>query len=299
MRATWCLALLLVSTLVRAADDAAPKAYNPCLAAGVKQTVVFLGKAIAPSRPGDPAAAPSFFGTGFLIEVDHVFYLVTAKHVAERLSPESGKIEDVVAGLNLKNGQGVLQSISQTQIRLKVNWIFHPTADVAALPFSLSPEYNVRTIPIERFAPEDAYSELQDVFFVSFQPSLQGSDHITPILRRGMISLISGDKVYLDAFVFPGNSGSPVFSRPSAMTFVPNGVFAGDAYGCMLLGVVGSYLPYRDEAISRQTQQVRIVFEENTGLAEIVPMSALRTLISSTDFQVQHKRLLNPVADKK
>ena len=43
----------------------------------------------------------------------------------------------------------------------------------------------------------------------------------------------------------------------------------GSAY---LIGMVTSYVPYRDVAVSAQTGAVRIVFEENSGLASVLPM---------------------------
>ena len=39
-----------------------------------------------------------------------------------------------------------------------------------------------------------------------------------------------------------------------------------------MIGVVAAYLPYHDIAISQQTRRPRIVFEENSGLASIVPI---------------------------
>ena len=40
----------------------------------------------------------------------------------------------------------------------------------------------------------------------------------------------------------------------------------------LLLGIVSSYIPYADVAVSRQTGRPRITFEENSGLAKVVPI---------------------------
>ncbi len=37
-----------------------------------------------------------------------------------------------------------------------------------------------------------------------------------------------------------------------------------------LLGLVRSYLPYTDMAISPQTKHLRVTFEENSGLTEVI-----------------------------
>jgi hypothetical protein len=40
----------------------------------------------------------------------------------------------------------------------------------------------------------------------------------------------------------------------------------------MVIGIVSSYLRYQDVAISPQTGNIRVVFEENSGLASVVPL---------------------------
>jgi hypothetical protein len=48
-----------------------------------------------------------------------------------------------------------------------------------------------------------------------------------------------------------------------------------------LIGVVSSFIPYRETAVSLQTQRPRIVFEENSGLSNVVPIAKLVELLSS------------------
>jgi hypothetical protein len=38
-----------------------------------------------------------------------------------------------------------------------------------------------------------------------------------------------------------------------------------------LLGVVYQFIPYTDVAVSKQTNRPRIAFEENSGLASVIP----------------------------
>ena len=49
----------------------------------------------------------------------------------------------------------------------------------------------------------------------------------------------------------------------------------------LLVGVVASYIPYRDVAVSQQTGRARVVFEDNSGLASVVPIQYLIDLIGS------------------
>ena len=73
----------------------------------------------------------------------------------------------------------------------------------------------------------------------------------------------------------PGNSGGPVFAKPVFVSY-------GDKprIDSKLIGMVSGYLPYRDTAYSRQTGRPKIVFEENSGLAEVVPIDAIQKTIS-------------------
>ena len=68
--------------------------------------------------------------------------------------------------------------------------------------------------------------------------------------------------------IFPGNSGGPVISRPEAVAI--DGTKANSASN--LIGIVRSYLPYVDVAVSGQTGQPRLVMHENSGLAEVHPV---------------------------
>ena len=46
-----------------------------------------------------------------------------------------------------------------------------------------------------------------------------------------------------------------------------------------LLGIVKGYVPYIDVAFSAQTKHPRVTFEENSGLAEVIPADAIQETI--------------------
>jgi S1-C subfamily serine protease len=109
------------------------------------------------------------------------------------------------------------------------------------------------------------------VLVCGFPMGLSGNLRKFAIVRSGVIArldpeIISEDRCFLlDCLIFPGNSGGPVFDYGSA----------DHSAGPRLLGVVSGYLPYEDVAISRQTGKPRITFEENSGLASVVPVDAI------------------------
>ncbi len=132
-------------------------------------------------------------------------------------------------------------------------------------------------------ALEVGISEGDGVFVLGFPMGLVGEKRNSVIVRQGTIARIrdylvgSANEFLVDTSIFPGNSGGPVVSRPEVVA-IQGTTAVGRA---CLLGVVASYVPYQDVAISIQTQRPRIIFEENSGLAAIVPVDFLNEIISN------------------
>ena len=61
-----------------------------------------------------------------------------------------------------------------------------------------------------------------------------------------------------------------------------------------LIGIVKSYVPYRDVATSQQTKSPRIIFEENSGLAAVAPVDHILKTI-----ELAMKRTKNRVAQSR
>ena len=98
-----------------------------------------------------------------------------------------------------------------------------------------------------------------------------GGDRNYVIVRQGSIARIrdylKGTRkyIYIDATIFPGNSGSPVITKPEVVA-----ITGTKSYNkASLIGIVSSYVPYQDIAISLQTKRPRAMFEENTGIAVV------------------------------
>ncbi len=247
----------------------------------IKKTIIFFGY-------GDKNGKAQFTGTGFLLKFDNVPYIVTAKHVIDDQSKELGIIfnskDDKIFGIKAK----------EIKDKYNVDWVFHQNSevDLAVLPCHLDEDADYKTFTTEKICYINQISLLDEVFYFSFQPNVL-IDNISPIVRVGHISLIQKDKtLIIDGGAFPGNSGSPVFMKPFPYYFENNSfIFQTKPYPFYFLGIVSQYIPYEDYAISVQTKQTRVMFQENTGLTVVSSSSLLDDIFKSIKFKNQHNRI--------
>lgn len=253
----------------------------------IKKSIVFIGRT---------ANEDIFSATGFLVLIEEVFHIITAKHVIFNSSTNRFVDDNFWVALNTKNKGMVKKSFNSIKNDCGISWIFHsdPSVDLAVLPIPL--DFNnedIKVIPENLFFDVMELSELTDVFFLSFQPGVP-TKSVQPIIRSGSVSRINDDHTfYIDGSVFPGNSGSPVFVKPSPVRYDSSGGISlgGDAIGGKFLGVIGSYIPYQEVAISQQTGRPRVIFEENTGLSVIWSITRLKEIFLSPEFKDQINRL--------
>lgn len=169
-------------------------------------------------------------------------------------------------------------------------WILHARYDVAVLQADLGQlrqeGASVAFISDDNLATTDKMRELgvaagDDIFVLGFPMGLAGSQKSYGIARGGIVARFDEEIVNLessfliDSSVFPGNSGGPVAVRPS-ITSIEGTPAITRAY---VIGIVTSYLPFTDVAISQQTGEPRITFQENSGLAAVAPIDAVRELV--------------------
>jgi len=245
----------------------------------LKKTVVFLGFHV-----GDKIR---FVGTGFIITIDGFFHLITAKHV---VMDKSGNFldKDMQFFFNTASSEMAARGLDDLK-QEKVNWIFHqnPDVDIAIIPTQLDPKTeDIQVIPTKQFVSFDELIETQDVVYISYQPKTTEINKINPVVRNGIISQLKDNKTFLvDGFAFPGNSGSPVFIKSTSFVKTKNDVPPSELP--KFAGIIGAYLTYEDEAISRQTGQTRVIFQENTGLSIVWSLDYLKEILSSEDFKKQ------------
>lgn len=240
----------------------------------------------------------NWIGTGFLLgrffkkktnsdadANEYHLFLVTNKHVFNNknaiiirfnsLSNEPARDYDVA----LLNPAGI-----------KI-WSEHPSEDIAVIYINVSllKEHNMKFSYFQsdkhvintKQMSEKGIAEGDFIYVLGYPMSLVAPDRQYVIARTGSIARIrdllekrSKDFI-VDAFVFPGNSGGPVVSKPE-MLKIEGTKSINEAF---LIGIVSSYMPYRDVAVSQQTMLPRVIFEENSGLAIVIPVDYIMDTI--------------------
>ncbi|MEN6369752.1 MAG: serine protease [Thermotogota bacterium] len=171
-----------------------------------------------------------------------------------------------------------------------VQRVFHPdaTIDLAAVPINVNVleksgirfDYFLGDLHLatREVASSAGLYEGDFCFLLGFPFGLIGGERNYVITRHGTIARLSdfldgrSKEIIVDCMNFPGNSGGPVVTKPELVA-IQGTKSQQQSY---LLGIVSEYIAYRDVAVSRQTQRVRVVFEENSGLARVVPAHFLR-----------------------
>ena len=238
---------------------------------------------------GDDPKSRTWIGTGFLYghrnkaAETYRVWLMTNKHVLKDLRSIYVKFNSAVdphstdyqVPLIAKNG--------------KAKWIGHQdkNIDVAAIsvPVKLLNDDKRRFQYIQsdnHISPRDKMRENQitegdRVFVLGFPMGLVDPARQYVICRGGVLARIRDyldghvKDFLVDATVFPGNSGGPVILCPSALAIQGTKPIAK----ADLIGIVKSYVPYSDLAVSSQTRKPRIMFEENSGLAAVESVDAI------------------------
>ena len=169
-------------------------------------------------------------------------------------------------------------------------WTVHPNdADVAVIPISNPGPLMEGRNPLETeiilgdvgTPSNEEVSEIVEgngVFLLGFPLGLIGDERNYPIVRSGIIARIQGwlrgdeHTFLIDAPAFPGNSGGPVILKPENVAIKDTKPITH----ALLIGMVRGYIPSQDVAVSTQTGNPRIIFEENSGLAEVVPINVIK-----------------------
>jgi S1-C subfamily serine protease len=131
-------------------------------------------------------------------------------------------------------------------------------------------------------AKEMGVSEGDGVFVLGFPAQLSGGDRNYVVVRQGVIARISDTLVgsrktfVIDTFIFPGNSGGPVVLKPEMQSITGT----KNQNQAVLIGLVSSFQTYQETAVSLQTGRPRIIFEENSGLANVVPVDQIKDAVT-------------------
>jgi len=254
-------------------------------------TVVALGI-------GDPKKEVAWVATGFFYG-RHVgkdptgqdmwrVYLVSNRHVLEghdklwiRCNPKAGEAAQIFR-IRLVDADGnfMWYSSDAEGADVAVASINAPVLMEKGMKFDFFTD-NGDGANIEKMN-ELGITEGDFAYTIGFPFGLVGRERNFAIIRGGPIArmrdlLVHAETQFLvDSVVFPGNSGGPVIYKPDALA-VQGTKSVNRSY---LIGVVTGYLTYRDVAISRQTGQDRVVFEENSGLASVQPVDLIEEAVA-------------------
>ena len=238
----------------------------------------------------DGTGSVGYAGTGFLFGKRHEgnaegqgtyrLFLVTNRHVLEgnttaflRFNPEAAAAAQVFdAPLKDASGKQLWFALGDPEVDIAVMSINAAVLQTAKIQFGfIADDLHVLT---HKDATAVGLGEGDSVFVLGFPMGNVGAERNYVVVRQGIIarirdSIAGAVKTFLiDAAVFPGNSGGPVVTRPEIAAITGTKAIATAS----LIGVVSAYLPYHDIAISQQTKRPRIIFEENSGLAAVVPV---------------------------
>ena len=165
----------------------------------------------------------------------------------------------------------------------KEMWTMHPDdkIDVAVYPLpkpkeGIGPEafFNDEDVLYPLNMAQAEFIEGSGIFVLGFPLGLVDKDRNYVIARQGIVARILDwyegvSRAYLiDSLNYPGNSGGPVISRPT-----------NENERSKFVGMVSAYLPYRDVAVSQQTGEAMTRITENSGLAIVMPPTAIEETI--------------------
>lgn len=241
-------------------------------------------------------AGPSWVGTGFVVghciseegeEKKYITFLVTNKHVLQNK-------DDIILRFGNSDHTGVLDYPVKLNEQSGSIWVGNPSPDIDIATFFINAQVLEKDTAAFSFFNLDEHamgiaemkvsgvSEGDGVFVLGFPMGIVAAQTMHVIARAGFIARIrdvinsQASEYLIDASIFPGNSGGPVVVRPeiSAITGTQS------INRAALIGIVKSYVPYRDVAISQQTGNPRVIFEENSGLALVETVDSIRATVN-------------------
>jgi hypothetical protein len=223
-------------------------------------------------------------------------YLVTNHHVASPGIEDGHPYPTVGTTLRLNRKDSGGSDEGPIPVGSQLHWYF-PTddaIDLAVLPVSPDQtKYDTEPIPVSMFATRDEVekndiAEGDSVVFTGYFYEFPGLRRFQPIVREGVLAMMPDEQLdttlrkrgnlYLaDVHALKGNSGSPLLVNLGG--FRNGHIIAGSEY--KLLGIVSGFY-YED---SELTLTIATTYhgnlEQNSGIAMVVPVDALKDLLDS------------------
>lgn len=236
-------------------------------------------------------------------------YLVTNKHVLDKSDSIYIRVNPKALGepkgyqlslIHPATGESLWKGHYRKSVDvavIPVNFAMFEQEDMQASYF-LDKDHTLTTAQME----DAGHTEGNGIFTLGFPVSVVGDQSSSVIVRSGTIARIKDTlkshvvPYLVDTVVFPGNSGGPVINKPELVAI--SGTKTINTAN--LIGIVASYVPYRDVAVSRQTGNPRVIFEENSGLSNVFSVDCIITTIRSFEKKLkQNIKEVQPKASKK
>lgn len=219
----------------------------------------------------------------------YYLFLVTNRHVFQQTAE---RVNTLHARFNKLSDTGTnVYAIEMAD----ASWTVHPDPDADVAVLNINPNriktdgidfffFNAdkHTVTIEQ-ARTNQVSEGDGIFVLGFPLGEAGEERNYVIVRQGIIARIqnwlkgNAQTFLIDSSIYPGNSGGPVLLKPELTSIQGTKANAN----CSLIGMVSSYLPYTEVAISQQTGRPRMIFEENSGLGQVVPHDVIQEAVKA------------------
>ncbi len=237
----------------------------------------------------------AWFGTGFIVgkpvsESDITLLLITNKHVL------CGR-QNVCVRLAKSDGSLITTDVSLEDAGVKC-YSEHPdpNVDIAAVSlnadFFIENELETACFNIDSHAMDSSVFLARGgdagsfVYMLGYPMGLVDMESNAPICRLGCVARIDEREIartkniLIDIQNFPGNSGSPIVSKPEVLS-IEGTLAIGES---VLLGIVHSYIPYQERLINSQTGETVEIRSEISGLEKCNPVEFIREVI---DLEVE------------
>lgn len=225
------------------------------------------------------AAGDGWSGTGFFIQADQKLFLVSNRHVLENdptidYSITVHRQSLTPTGVVLESGSRHIHIDHCNPFEIHFNtaagYVAHPDSDVDLALVDLTGIANPKGAIIVPFSPakildwgSSLLTPALQVIFVGYPDSYSDAMHHLPVVRTGTIASLpmlnfNGEPTFLiDAQIWPGSSGSPVYISAESS----GGTFS-------VVGVIQSTVHARDDS------------SKLLGLGHAIKSSELLTLVS-------------------
>ncbi len=229
-------------------------------------------------------------GTGFFLmkkqpDEKYRLFLVTSRHLVEGQKDIAILLEDSEAQLNVVN----LQISRDIEKRYSIHE--NKNVDLAVIgldggyfskmKYKISPfEIDLASVTTEQYLAEGG-SAGSSAFLMGYPMGVSENESAQPIVRTGCIARMDPAEIkrsgmfIVDIPSYPGNSGSPVLTKPEVVAMQGSKPFQK----CALLGMISAPISFKEVQMDKKSGDIKQVRNENSGLARVIPMEYIREVL--------------------